>query len=77
MNTPQNPSESAVQIGKIVISIIPTIRTFSYIFIPIRYSRFSSHSHFFVLFRTFSCTNGQQTLPNAVLSSGWRPTWND
>ena len=50
MNTPQNPSESAVQIGKIVISIIPTIRTFSYIFVPIRNSRFSSDSHFFVLF---------------------------
>ena len=62
MNTPQNPSESVVQIGKIVISIIPTIRTFSYIFVPIRNSRFSSDSHFFVLFRTFSCTNGRQTL---------------
>ena len=54
MNTLQNPSESAVQIGKIVISIIPTIRTFSYIFVPIRNSRFSSDSHFFALFRTFS-----------------------
>ena len=62
MNTPQNPSESAFQIGKIVISIIPTIRTFSYIFVPIRNSRFSSDSHFFVLFRTSSCTNGRQTL---------------
>ena len=63
MNTPQNPSEWAVQMGKIVISIIPTIRTFSYIFVPIRNSRFSSDSHFFVLFRTFSCTNGRQFLP--------------
>ena len=35
--------------GKIVISIIPTIRTFSYIFVPIRNSRFSSDSHFFFL----------------------------
>ena len=51
MNTPQNPNESAFQIGKIVISIIPTIRTFSYIFLPIQNSRFSSDSHFFVLFR--------------------------
>ena len=67
MNTPQTPSESAIQIGKIVISIIPTIRTFSYIFIPIRNSRFSSDSHFFVLFRTFSCTNGRQTLTSAAV----------
>ena len=62
MNTLQNPSEWAVQMGKIVISIIPTIRTFSYIFVPIRNSRFSSALHFFVLFRTFSCTNGRQSL---------------
>ena len=65
MNTPQNPSEWAVQMGKNVISIIPTIRTFSYIFVPIRNSRFSSDSHFFVLFRTFSCTNGRQSLHRA------------
>ena len=62
MNTPQNPSESAVQIGKIIISIIPTSRTFSYIFVPICNSQFSSDSHFFVLFRAFSCTNGRQTV---------------
>ena len=51
MTTPQNPNESAVQIGKIAISIIPTIRTYSYIFVPIRNSRFSSDSHLFVLLR--------------------------
>ena len=76
MNTPQNPSESAFQIGEIVISIIPTIRTFSYIFVPICDSRFSSDSHFFVLFRTFSCTNGRQTLaraPGAQLLRGPPP----
>ena len=67
MNTLQNPSEWAVQMGKIVISIIPTIRTFSYIFVPIRNSRFSSASHFFVLFRTFSCTNGRQSLAGTAM----------
>ena len=67
MNTLQNPSEWAVQMGKFVISIIPTIRTFSYIFVPIRNSRFSSASHFFVLFRTFSCTNGRQSLVGAQM----------
>ena len=75
MNTPQNPSEWAVQMGKNVISIIPTIRTFSYIFLPIRNSRFSSDSGFFVLFRTFSCTNGRQSLSAAWLEArprGWQ-----
>ena len=62
MNTLQNLSEWAVQMGKNVISIIPTIRTFLYIFVPIRNCRFSSDSYFFVLFRTCSCTNGRQSL---------------
>ena len=51
MNTPQNPSESAVQISKIVISIIPTIRTFSYLFVIPGSPLIRTFSYFFVLFR--------------------------
>ena len=69
MNNPQNPSESVVQIGKIIISIIPTSRTFLYIFVPIRNTPFSSDSQFCALFRTFSCTNGRQTLHEARASA--------
>ena len=67
MTTPRNPNGSAVQIGKIAISIIPTARTYSYIFVPIRNSRFTSDSNLFVLFRTFSCTNGRKILHNVKL----------
>ena len=48
MNTPQNPSESAFQIGKIVISIIPTIRTFSYLFVIPGSPLIRTFSYFFV-----------------------------
>ena len=55
MTIPQNPNESTVQIGKIAISIIPTIRTYSEIFVPVRFSGSS-------LIRTYLCTNGRKTL---------------
>ena len=50
MNTPQNPSEWAVQMGKNVISTIPTIRTFSYLFVIPGSGLIRTFSYFFVPF---------------------------